>query len=87
MWLFLTIWVGLQCVIVVFPDHTQFLHTLVGYRKRQLSGTVVHSYLEIPPSDPLKYIVDNPSLIVFISIEISTRRQRFALVRGGSRIS
>ena len=26
MWLFLTVpWVGLQCVIVVFPDHTHFL--------------------------------------------------------------
>ena len=26
LWLFLTVpWVGLQCVIVVFPDHTNFL--------------------------------------------------------------
>ena len=26
MWLFLTVpWVGLQCVIVVFPDHTHLL--------------------------------------------------------------
>ena len=26
LWLFLTVpWVGLQCVIVVFPDHTHFL--------------------------------------------------------------
>ena len=26
LWLFLTVpWVGLQCVIVVFPDHTQLL--------------------------------------------------------------
>ena len=26
LWLFLTVpWVGLQCVIVVFPDHTYFL--------------------------------------------------------------
>ena len=26
LWLFLTMpWVGLQCVIVVFPDHTHFL--------------------------------------------------------------
>ena len=29
LWLFLTVpWVGLQCVIVVFPDHTQFLFFL-----------------------------------------------------------
>ena len=29
LWLFLTVpWVGLQCVIVVFPDHT---HLLVAY--------------------------------------------------------
>ena len=28
MWLFLTVpWLGLQCVIVVFPDHT-YLHVL-----------------------------------------------------------
>ena len=26
LWLFLTVpWVGLQCVMVVFPDHTHFL--------------------------------------------------------------
>ena len=26
LWLFLTVpWVGLQCVIVVYPDHTHFL--------------------------------------------------------------
>ena len=26
LWLFLTVpWVGLQCVIVIFPDHTQLL--------------------------------------------------------------
>ena len=28
LWLFLTVfWVGLQCVNVVFPDHTHFLST------------------------------------------------------------
>ena len=30
-WLFLTMsWIGLQCVIVVFPDHTHFLFILYG---------------------------------------------------------
>ena len=30
MWLFLTVpWVGLQCVIVVFPDQTHFLNITV----------------------------------------------------------
>ena len=30
LWLFLTVpWAGLQCVIVVFPKHTNFLHTLL----------------------------------------------------------
>ena len=30
LWLFLTVpWVGLQCVIVVFPDHTHFFGWLV----------------------------------------------------------
>ena len=34
MWLFLTVpWVGLQCVIVVFPDHTHlhFVKLLLRY--------------------------------------------------------
>ena len=31
LWLFLTVlWVGLQCVIVVFPDHTHLL--FVGWK-------------------------------------------------------
>ena len=31
LWLFLTVqWVGLQCVIVVFPDHTHLLFGLVN---------------------------------------------------------
>ena len=31
LWLFLTVpWVGLQCVIMVFPDHT---HLLFGYHR------------------------------------------------------
>ena len=32
LWLFLTVpWVGLQCVIVVFPDHTHLLYETVGF--------------------------------------------------------
>ena len=31
LWLFLTVpWVGLQCVIVVFPDHTHLLFGIKG---------------------------------------------------------
>ena len=31
LWLSLMVpWVGLQCVIVVFPDHTHFFHRWVG---------------------------------------------------------
>ena len=35
LWLFLTVqWVGLQCVIVVLPDHTHLLfHSLVHFVK------------------------------------------------------
>ena len=30
LWLFLLLpWVGLQCVIVVFPDHTHFFHAML----------------------------------------------------------
>ena len=30
MWLFLTVpWIGLQCVILVFPDHTPYISGLV----------------------------------------------------------
>ena len=32
-WLYLTVpWVGLQCVIVVVPDHTHFVYRGVGYQ-------------------------------------------------------
>ena len=32
MWLFITVpWVGLQCVIVVFPDHTHILKWKIRY--------------------------------------------------------
>ena len=35
LWLFLTVpWVGLQCVIVVFPDHT---HLLLGLLKLSIA--------------------------------------------------
>ena len=31
LWLFLTVqWVGLQCVIVVFPDHAHFFYCIQG---------------------------------------------------------
>ena len=33
LWLFLTVrWVGLRCVIVVFPDHTHLVFDMVSYR-------------------------------------------------------
>ena len=40
LWSFLTVsWVGLQCVIVVFPDHTHLLfHTLVVFSFKKASG-------------------------------------------------
>ena len=31
LWLFLTVqWVGLQCVIVIFPEHTHFLSNIIA---------------------------------------------------------
>ena len=31
LWIFLTVpWVGLQCMIVVFPEHTHFFHTFMN---------------------------------------------------------
>ena len=34
LWLFLAVtWVGLQCVIVVFPDHTHLLFNTLGLRR------------------------------------------------------
>ena len=37
-WFFLPVpWVGLQCVIVVFPDHTQLLFFLIS--KKSAGGT------------------------------------------------
>ena len=44
MWLFLTVpWVGLQCVIVVFPDITDFLLCKVLSEKWRFSGRPVMS--------------------------------------------
>ena len=41
MWLFLTVpWVGLQCVIVVFPDHTCFFRDL-NHQSRKSELTLV----------------------------------------------
>ena len=35
----------------------------------QASGTEVHNYLEVSAGDPLKYLMDNPILTVFICTE------------------
>ena len=43
---------------------------------KQSSGTEVHNYLEISTCDPLKYIMDNPILIVFMGMVKSIRIQR-----------
>ena len=46
LWLFLTVrWVGLQCVIVVFPDHTHLLFD--SYQNMHYD--VEDSCLPIPP--------------------------------------
>ena len=47
LWLFITVlWVGLQCVIVVFSDHTQLLFTyssIILIKNQQKSGIwVIH---------------------------------------------
>ena len=43
LWLFLTVsWVGLQCVIVVFPDH---IHLLFGYAWLPLTVMNFHRVL------------------------------------------
>ena len=43
MWLFLTVpWVGLQCVILVFPDHTQFLFKRKSLLLHMLCMTVAN---------------------------------------------
>ena len=37
LWLFLTVpWVGLLCVTVVFPDHSQFLDEIQKYSVKEL---------------------------------------------------
>ena len=43
---------------------------------KQFSGTEIHHNLEIPTCDPLKYIMDNPILIAFISMGESIILQR-----------
>ena len=40
LWLFLTVpWVGLQCMIVVFPDHTHLLFNKVSARVQSQANT------------------------------------------------
>ena len=59
LWLFLTVpWVGLQCVIVVFPDHTHLL--FCGSVKLVLSG-----HFKI---DKTKILMTNGSLMKVESI-------------------
>ena len=39
LWLFLTVpWVGMQCVIVVFPDHTHLLSDVLPLSKPEYDG-------------------------------------------------
>ena len=45
LWLFLTVlWVGLQYVIVVFPDHTHLLFAFILKMKRKLVPLLLLSY-------------------------------------------
>ena len=45
-------------------------------RSIKSSGTAVNNYLDISTCDPLKYIMDNPILILFICMGKSIRIQR-----------
>ena len=46
------------------------------FAKINMLGTEVHNYLEISNCDPLKHIMNNPILIVFVLIGKSIRIQR-----------
>ena len=56
LWVFLTMsWVGLQCVIVAFPDQTHELYTLDNFRSGSVFGICfgIHyfvSFLVLPSS-------------------------------------
>ena len=44
LWLFLTLpWVGLQCVIVIFPDHTHFLYRCTWTDNYKLTVLMVNN--------------------------------------------
>ena len=59
------------------PQNVAFHRSLCCLLKLiQYSGTEVHNFLEIPISDPLKYIIENLILIVFICMGESIRIQR-----------
>ena len=52
-WLFLTVaWVGLQCMIVVFPDHTHLLYCF--------ENVIIYTYIFIPFSLPYCAFVSLP---------------------------
>ena len=61
----------------------QGLHCLL--RLIQYSGTKVQNYLEISTRDPLKYIIDNPILIVLICMGKSIRIQRINEIYGAKK--
>ena len=45
LWLFLTVpWVGLQCVIVVFPAHSHLLCNGVGLESRKIAARVAFMF-------------------------------------------
>ena len=62
------------------PQNVAFHHGIHCLpRKAHFSGTEIHHILEIPTCDPLKYIMDDPILIVSNKMEEPTNIQRVPL--------
>ena len=61
LWLFLAVpWVALQCVIVVFPDHTSFFVSLSTFAKKKV-------WDQMRPRPKVCLVVWRATLTVFIN--------------------
>ena len=62
LWLFLTVpWVGLQCVIVAFPDHTHLLF-IRTYISDSLASNVAVPFKDYSQLESSLHLVANPKV-------------------------
>ena len=64
LWLFLTVlWVGLQCVIVVFPDHTHLLF-VVNYKRKYVHEVLVNRLVKLAQEKSVIRSIDHLEIAI-----------------------